>query len=115
MNANYEIPTCTSQQRWFECSVARKDARGVNARQAKAQGIGQKLAAKLKVGDWVAIQDRLSQDVTIPFITGQTLEAVAGSNSCIQLQVKRSNKGGSRITINGTRFDPGDAAIAVQW
>lgn len=43
----------------------------------------------------------------MPFLIGVTLDV--GNGSCIQEVVSE------RKTIDGTRFDPGDFAIAVRW
>jgi hypothetical protein len=50
---------CTGpEKRWTEHHVERVDAAGVANERKRAQALGHKLARKLKVGDWVAVQAR---------------------------------------------------------
>ena len=130
MDSNYEVTGCTSQQRWrasgagrlaardagvieggspfkwWNCSVQRKDTRGVANRRIEAQTKGHNLAKQLKPGMMVAVQDR--QNNESEYVIGVTADV--GDNSCIVKQVQdRSER------INGTKFDRGDYVVAVQW
>ena len=130
MDSNYEVTGCTSQQRWrasgagrlaardagvieggspfkwWNCSVQRKDTRGVANRRIEAQTKGHNLAKQLKPGMMVAVQDRLNNESE--YIIGMTVDV--GDKTCIIKQVQdRSER------INGTKFDRGDYVVAVQW
>ena len=107
MNSNYQVLACERKEKWFECSVARKDVRGVRARRDEAQVKGLTMAKKLKPGMFVAVQDREDQEFDVPFIIGLTCDV--GNGTCI---VKEHTE---REYVNGTRFDAGEAAVAIRW
>jgi hypothetical protein len=59
LTANLRCTGCTGPQpQWIEHSVERTDAAGIANERKRAQTLGHKLARKLKVGDWVAVQAR---------------------------------------------------------
>jgi hypothetical protein len=59
MTAGLRVDGCTGpERRWTEHHVERTDAAGVANERKRAQALGHKLARKLKVGDWVAVQAR---------------------------------------------------------
>jgi hypothetical protein len=93
--------------RWWESSVQRRDLRGNYARRKQAQDAGTKAAAELKVGEFVAFQDRENQGHTYPYYIGQTIDS--GEGSCI---IKECTE---RESINGTSFSTGDHVIAIRW
>jgi hypothetical protein len=102
---------CASQEPWFECTAQRKDARGVHVRRKLAQQVGQKLAVKLKPGDWIAVQDRRTVDPVFPFMIGRAMGADGTSDANQDCIVKTATE---KQTINGQRFDAGDSAVAVR-
>ena len=58
---------------------------------------------------WLLIAaDRENQEHDVPYYIGLTV-ALAGGNVCASRLVH------DRETIDGTRYDPGDYAIAVIW
>ena len=58
---------------------------------------------------WLLIAaDRENQEHDVPYYIGLTV-ALAGGNDCASRRVH------DRETIDGTRYDPGDYAIAVIW
>jgi hypothetical protein len=93
--------------RWWESSVQRHDLRGNYARRKVAQDAGAKSASELKIGEFVAFQDRENQGHTYPYYIGQTVDS--GNGSCITKQCTE------REAINGTGFTRGDYVIAVRW
>ena len=130
MDSNYEVTGCTSQQRWrasgagrlvardagvieggspfkwWNCSVQRKDTRGVANRRIEAQCKGHNLAKQLTPGMMVAVQDRLNNESE--YIIGMTVDV--GDKTCIIKQVQERAE-----RINGTQFHRGDYVVAVQW
>lgn len=95
-------------EKWFECSVAKTNTQSVYERRQIAQKKGRDMALKLKVGDYVAVQDREHQEHAVPFWIGQLVDA--GNGSCIAEKDFTKRK-----KIGETRFDPGDVAVAVKW
>ena len=98
MDSNYQVQQCTSHKcwqrgatigalaagnpfRWLKCSVQRDDTRGVYGRRKETQATGGKLVDKLKVGSFVAVQDRENQGHTFPFFIGRVVSA--GDGSCV--------------------------------
>ena len=108
MDSNYQCGECERKEPWFECSVGRKDTRGVAAKRRDAQDAGAKLAKELRVGDVVVVQDREDQSWDIPFMLGKVCDAGAGKGSVL----KKFDK---RATLDGRRFDAGDTAFVVRW
>jgi len=94
--------------RWWECRVERQDTRGIGAQRKEAQDKGRKLAKKLTPGMFVAVQDRENQGHDDPYCIGITV-AADRSGGCIVKEMQ------GRETIDKTRYDPGDCAIAVVW
>ena len=66
-----------------------------------------KLAAKAKIGSWVAYQNGAEENPEDPYLVGRLLDA--GNGSPIMKQVTKHEK------INGTVFTAGDYVMAVQW
>ena len=54
-----------------------------------------------------SVQDREDQEFDVPFIIGLTCDV--GNGTCI---VKEHTE---REYVNGTRFDAGEAAVAIRW
>ena len=107
MDSNYKVCGCQSKEPWWEYSVALLGAQGIIAQRIEAQRKGRELARSLKPGVFIAVQDRSSQGYAVPFLIGVTLDV--GDGTCIKEKVT------ARKTVDGTRFDPGDYAIAVRW
>ena len=103
----YQVQCCTKQEPWWDCSVQLQGARGVYRQRQLAQKKGRELADLLKPGCFVAVQDRTAQGREEHFLVGVTVDC--GGGSCIKRRI------GEKETIDGTRFDPGDYAIAVRW
>jgi hypothetical protein len=95
---------------WWDCSVQLQGTRGIGAQKSIAQANGRKMAAVLKPGAFIAIQDRTAFGRQEHYLIGITIIAETdGGRGCIAKHCSE------RETIEGTRFDPGDYAIAVQW
>tara|TARA_B110000027_G_C16025282_1_gene258230 strand:- start:69 stop:788 length:720 start_codon:yes stop_codon:yes gene_type:complete len=120
-----------------------RDTAGVANERKRAQALGHKLARKLKVGDWIAVQarQRWSTAEIVHYRAGTPLRAHpacarAAQLPCAQVSVtghywvgrvvdagKKHHLGDGvlkqvtarRETINDTMFTEGDIAIAVQW
>lgn len=108
----YVVTGCTSQEKWYDCTVQRKDAVGVHVRRQLSQQVGQKLAKTLKPGDWIAVQDRRTVDPVFPFMIGRARCAdgsTDGEQGCV-VETLTEKK-----TIDGQRFDAGDSLVAVEW
>jgi hypothetical protein len=107
----YHVIGCTRHEPepWYECSVELKGTRGYGARKRIAQAKGRELAEKLKPGTFVVVQDRTASAGEEHYLVGITVDV--GDGSCIVRHVQ----GDDREHIDGTRFDPGDYAIVVQW
>ena len=59
MTAGLRVEGCTGpEKKWTEHTVERTDAAGIANERKRAQTLGHKLARKLEVGDWVAVQAR---------------------------------------------------------
>jgi len=111
---------CTGpEKRWTEHHVERTDAAGVANERKRAQALGHKLARKLQVGDWVAVQarERWSTKEVVHYRAGHHwLGRVvdAGADHFLGKGVlKQVTK--RREDIDGTMFTEGDIAIAVEW
>ena len=74
MNSNYQVSSCECSEPWWERSVALKGTQGIIAQKKEAQRKGREQAKKLKLGTFIAVQDRSSQGYTIPFMIGITLD-----------------------------------------
>ena len=107
MNKGYQVEGCTRQEPWYDTPVQLQGPRGIRRQKELAQKKGRELAESLKPGCFVAVQDRTAQGREEHFLIGATVDC--GGGSCIKRQVEQ------RETIDGTRFDPGDHAIAVRW
>ena len=103
----YKVQGCTSQEPWWDCSVQLQGARGVHRQRQLAQKKGRELAESLKPNCFVAVQDRSAEGREEHFLVGITVDC--GGGSCIKRKVQEKE------VIDGTRFDPGDYAIAVRW
>ena len=85
MDANCRVQGCISAAKnifwnqFFECPVNRKDPRGVAAARIIAVQEGHKLAAKIKVGDFVAFQARADEEDS--YIVGVAVDC--GDLCCI--------------------------------
>jgi hypothetical protein len=108
MDSNYQVCGCRSKEPWWEHSVALLGTRGIGAQKKEAQRRGRDLASRLKLGTFIAVEDRKAPPGTVAFLIGITLDS--GNGTCIKEHVK-----GPRKTIAKTRFDDGDYAIQVQW
>ena len=96
-----------SQEPWWDCSVQLQGARGVHRQRQLAQKKGRELAESLKPNCFVAVQDRSAEGREEHFLVGITVDC--GGGSCIKRKVQEKE------VIDGTRFHPGDYAIAVMW
>ena len=114
MDSNCVVPCCERpNERWYECSVRLKGARGIKYQRQLAQKQGRAMAGKLKPGEFIAVQDRLDGHCTgnqEPFLIGITIDA--GDGTCVRFKLGDQD---GRRHVDGTRFDPGDWGIAVRW
>jgi len=96
-----------------------RDTAGVANERKRAQALGHKLARKLKVGDWIAVQARQRWSTAEivhyragHYWVGRVVDAGKkhhlGDGVLKQVTARRE-------TINDTMFTEGDIAIAVQW
>jgi len=120
MTAGLRVDGCTGpERRWTEHHVERTDAAGVANERKRAQALGHKLARKLKVGDWIAVQarERWSTKEVVHYRAGhhwvgRVVDAGAkhflGDGVLKQVTKRRED-------IDGTMFTEGDIAIAVEW
>ena len=81
MDSNYLVFSCEYSEPWWEHSVALKGTQGIIAQKKEAQRKGREEAKKLKPGTFIAVQDRSSQEYTIPFMIGITLDTGHGASS----------------------------------
>lgn len=95
---------------WKDREVRREDARGVRADRIKLEEKGRALAAKLKVGDFVAVQHVKPRgrrgEHTDCYWVGVVVNQ--GNGKCTY--VSPCNR-----EINGVGFDKGEIAVAVRW
>jgi hypothetical protein len=109
-NSNSEIPGCAhhgkAAHKWFQVDVGRLDARGIAQFRTEAQDAGHKLAAQLKVGDWIAAEAR--EDAVDPYWIARAVDGGDGSPIIKQITARGE-------TINGTHFTRGDFVIAVRF
>jgi hypothetical protein len=101
--------------RWWECSVQRADTCGVAARRKLAQGQGAKWAAELKLGEFIAFQDRENQSHNMPYLIAQTVDAGAGSCVVKQVATRESIEVETPNGLQKARFDSGDYVLQVRW
>lgn len=127
MDSNYQVKDCKAGERWYEATVALQGTRGIIAQRKEAQRKGRELAKQLKPGEYIAVQDRVSQHNSAAFLIGIVCDT--GTGSCIARDVpKRApvrgrgrGRGSSSSTqrhtehIGGIRFDEGDIAVSVRW
>ena len=92
---------------WWDCTVQLQGARGIRRQHQLKQKRGRELVAALEPDTFVVVEDRTAQGTDEPFLIGIT--RACNGDSCIKREI------GERETIGGTRYDPGDCAIAVQW
>ena len=81
-NAKLTVPGCACPERvWTAHDVKRTDAAGVANKKKQAQAEGHKMAAKLGIGMWVAVQarERWSTSENIHFRPGRVLEGLKPS------------------------------------
>jgi hypothetical protein len=107
--SGYRVTGCTrlEPEPWYEYSVELQGTCGIAAQKKIAQANGRKRAAELKAGTFIAVQDRRASGREEHYVVGITVDC--GDGECIVKHVL------DREQIDGTRFDPGDYAIAVQW
>ena len=103
----YQVEGCTRLEPWYDTPVQLQGPRGIRRQRELAQKKGRELAESLKPATFVAVQDRTAQGREEHFMIGITVDC--GDGSCIKRKVAEKE------TIDGTRFDPGDYAIAVRW
>ena len=84
-------------------------------RRKHAQEAGRKLAAKLKPGDWIAVQDRRTVDPVFPFMIGRVVCADGSNRSRLNDQGCIVKTVSEKETIDGQRFDAGDMVVTVRW
>ena len=105
----YRVQGCTkaAAEPWWDQTVQLQGARGIRRQHRLNQKRGRELAASLLPDTFVVVKDRTTQGNEEPFLVGIT--RACNGDSCIKREIQE------RETIDGTRYDPGDYAIAVQW
>jgi hypothetical protein len=114
LNENYVSLNCVRRAHVAFYEWANKSCRiiagpGADHLDQRAKDHGHQLAAGLRNGDWVLIEnyaddeDEVWLGRTVPFFRH------GDSKCCVEEHT------GSRRHIQGVRFDPGDFKIAVQW
>ena len=90
--------------------MQRHDTRGTAARRKVAQAAGHKMAADIKVGEIIAVQDRTDQGHSSPYLLAQALDA--GDGTCIIKRVtQRESIGGTSFTRDDFDSRAPDAAL----
>ena len=96
------LPACA------RVDVNRSDAVGVTARRSTAQENGRKMAMKVKVGDYVAVQAR--EDEQDQYWIGVAVDA----GGCFEEGTSQIKEVEGRESINGTAFTKGQLSASVQ-
>ena len=105
--SGYQVLGCERHEPWWDNSVQLQGARGVKYRQQLASKKGRELVQSLKPGTFVAVEDRNGHWSESPFLIGVTV--ACNGDSCI------SKEYAERETHEGTRYDPGDCAVAIRY
>ena len=103
----YRVQGCSrpTAEPWWDCSVELQGARGIRRQHQLKQKKGRELAAALKPGTFVAVEDRTAQGTDEPFLVGITV--ACNGESCIKREVKE------RETIDGTRCGRGVVIVRL--
>ena len=105
--SGYQVLGCERHEPWWDNSVQLQGARGIRYRQLASKK-GRELVKSLKPGTFVVVEDRNGHWSESPFLIGVTV--ACNGDSCISKELYTE-----RETHKGTRYDPGDCAVAIRW
>lgn len=113
---SYRVEGCNDVEARYEVrQVNRCDARGVAVRREKAQTDGNAHAAKLKIGDWVGVENNGGIDTRDRYWIGKVVSARSinrrAKGPCVGVALKKGKMAG----CGKLGFNPGEVGVAVQW